>query len=429
VTDSGRSRRVVFATFGSLGDLHPYMAIALEWQRRGHDAVIATSKLYRDKVEREGIGFAAIRPDLSDLGDQAEVLKKVFDIRRGPEFMIREVMMRHLRASYEDMSAAARGADLVVSHVLTFSAPVVAEKLRIPWAGSALAPLSFFSAFDPPVLPPVPAMARLRGLGAAFHRPLFGLMKAITRSWTQPVHALRKEMGLTGSGQDPMYEGQYSPTLNLALFSPVFGPPQPDWPAKTVVTGFPFYDRQESDGGMPRGLLDFLDAGPAPIVFTLGSSAVMDAGRFYAESAEAARKLGSRAVLLIGNDPRNVPAEPLPEGVAAFQYAPYSGLFPRAAAIVHQGGVGTTAQALRAGRPMVVVPFGFDQPDNAARVGRLGISRTIRRARYDGGSVAAALQQLLADDAVEKRAGEIGRQVRSESGAESACDAIERVLR
>ena len=96
---------------------------------------------------------------------------------------------------------------------------------------------------------------------------------------------------------------------------------------------------------MPSELIRFLDAGPLPLVFTLGSSAVVDAGPFYDHSATAAKLLGRRAVLLVGKDPRNRPAT-LPDGIVAFDYAPFSELFPRAAAIVHQGGIGTTAQAM-----------------------------------------------------------------------------------
>src|SRR6185436_6166855 len=119
------------------------------------------------------------------------------------------------------------------------------------------------------------------------------------------------------------------------------------------------------------------------------------AGDFYQQSAAAAAELGQRAVLLIGRDPRNAPREPLPDGVQAAGYAPFSELFSRASAIVHQGGVGTTAQALRAGRPMLFVPFAHDQPDNAARVIRLGVARQIDRQQYRAKKVAAELRKLL----------------------------------
>ncbi len=217
-----------------------------------------------------------------------------------------------------------------------------------------------------------------------------------------------------------------APACVLALFSEVLGAPQPDWPPQAVQTGFAFFDRQDGRGLDPD-LSRFLDAGEPPIVFTLGSSAVMDAGRFYEESVAASRRLGRRAVLLIGElaADRNRPRDPLPEGVAAFGYAPYSELFPRAAAIVHQGGVGTTGQALRSGRPMLVVPWGHDQPDNAHRVARLGVARTIPRHRYSAATASEALRRLLDDPSYSTRAAEVGRRVRDEPGASAACDAIE----
>jgi len=154
----------------------------------------------------------------------------------------------------------------------------------------------------------------------------------------------------------------------------------------------------------------------------------MDAGNFYEQSIAAAERLGRRAVLLIGPDPRNKPRRPLPPQMAAFEYAPYSELFPRASAIVHQGGVGTTAQAMRSGRPMLVIPFAHDQPDNATRVVRLGIARTISRGRYNAGHAAHELRLLLENAAYAKRATEVGAQIRREDGVKAACDAIEAVL-
>jgi UDP:flavonoid glycosyltransferase YjiC (YdhE family) len=150
----------------------------------------------------------------------------------------------------------------------------------------------------------------------------------------------------------------------------------------------------------------------------------MTAGGFYHASAEAASRLGRRAVLLVGRDPRNLP-ERLPDGVAAFEYAPYSELLPRAAAVVHQGGVGTTAQTLRAGVPMLVMPFSHDQPDNAARAQRLGVGRSIGRHRYTVANVVAELKPLLRDPAYARSAREVGALIRREDGVARACEVIE----
>jgi rhamnosyltransferase subunit B len=244
-----------------------------------------------------------------------------------------------------------------------------------------------------------------------------------------PVYELRRELGLPRGGV-PILEGQHSPTLVLALFSRVLAGPRPDWPANTVVTGFPFYDRRDRAGdpaGTDPALLRFLEEGDPPVIFTLGSSAVFAAGDFYRDSVAAARALGRRALLLIGEE-RNRPAETLPAGVAAFEYAPYSEVLPRAAAVVHQGGVGTTGQALRAGVPQLVVPFGHDQFDNGARVARKKCGRVLPRRRYDARRAARELRALLGDDDYARGAAAAGRDVRAEDGTAAAVDSIERVL-
>jgi UDP:flavonoid glycosyltransferase YjiC (YdhE family) len=419
-------RRIVLTTFGSLGDLHPYIAVALGLQARGHGAVIATSGYYRKKIEALGLGFRAVRPDHPDLDADPGLVRRLLDRRKGSECVIREFVMPALRESYEDTLAAADGADLLVSHMLTFTTPLVAQKRGIPWASTFLQPLGFFSAYDPPVLPQVPFLAKLRFLGPSFHRALFWCARWSVRCWCEPWHRLRAEVGLPPTSESPLFEGQHSPSLVLALFSKLLADKQPDWPRQTVITGFPFYDR-DGEGGMPPELAQFLDAGPPPLVFTLGTSAVHDAGPFYEHSAAAARLLGRRAVLLVGQDPRNRPAS-LPGGVVASAYAPYSELFPRAAAVVHQGGIGTTAQAMRSGRPMLVMPYAHDQPDNAGRVSRLGIARTIARERYNPARAAAELRRLLNDPSYSQRAAVVGEQVRQDDGVRAACDALEGLL-
>lgn len=423
---TGKKKRIVLTTFGSLGDLHPYIALALGLQSRGHEAVIATSPFYRQKIKTLGIGFRPVRPDHPDLDANPDLVKRLMDPRRGTECVVREMVMPVLRQSYEDTLAATEGADLLVSHTLTFTTRLVAEKTGIPWASTMLQPIGFLSVYDPPVLPPAPFLSKFRFLGPTFHRLLFGFGKRSVRSWCDPWHHLRAEIGLPPVSDNPLFEGQHSPALVMALFSKVFAERQPDWPPQTIITGFPFYD-QDGEEELPPDLACFLDAGPVPIVFTLGSSAVLDAGSFYEYSAAAAKMLGRRAVLLIGKGTDNRPAS-LPEGVVAFDYAPFSSLFPRAAAIVHQGGIGTTAQAIRSGRPMLVMPYAHDQPDNAERLVRLGVARTISRQRYTPERAAAELRHLLDNPVYSERAAVVGKQVQQKDGVRAACDALESLL-
>ncbi|HEV3146029.1 MAG TPA: glycosyltransferase, partial [Gemmataceae bacterium] len=401
---------------GSLGDLHPYVAIALGLQARGHDVVVATGECYRPKIKALGFGFAAVRPNCDWVADPT-VMRRIMQPQRGLERIIREVLLPVLRQTYNDTLAAAEGADLLVSMQSNFASPLTAEKKGIPWVSAMHLPIGLASAYDPPVLPGFAAVSKsLRFLGPTFWRPLRGILTWATKFWAKPWYRFREEIGLpTNTKVNPLTDGQ-APLLHLALFSRQIMDKQPDWPPQTLVTGFPWYDRN-GDSTLPPELAQFLNGGPPPVVFTLGTAIAADAGAagFFTSSAKAAQLLGRRAVLIL-NEPRNRPAL-LPEGVLPINYAPFSELFPRAAAIVHHGGIGTTGLAMGSGRPMLVMPCAWDQPDNAERVVRLGIARTISRRRYTPARVAAELHRLLNNPTYVHRAAEVGAQVRQEDGA------------
>lgn len=184
----------------------------------------------------------------------------------------------------------------------------------------------------------------------------------------------------------------------------------------------------ESSASLTPELVRFLEEGEPPILFTLGSSAIWDAGNFYRESIAAAEQLGKRTILLTGNNPLNKPAESFPKNVFALAYAPYAQIFSRASVIVHHGGIGTTGQALRAGKPTLVMPFGGDQFDNGARIERLGVGRTIMRKQYTGKRAALELKRLSDDSSYERRAAELAQCIQAEDGVRFACDAIEGLL-
>jgi MGT family glycosyltransferase len=416
--------RIVFTTWGSLGDLHPFLALGVELRARGHEVSVATMPIWRDNVVRAGLGFHPLRPDVPPgEPDARDVVRRVLDPQKGPEYLFRELFAPHTRETYDDTLAAASGADVLVTHQLPLTGAVVAQKLGIPWVSAVLAPLSFLSAYDPPVLANAEWMQRVCALHPAIARTFFALGRTITKPWVDPIVKLRAQIGLP-AGEHALFSGQHSPRCVLALFSRALSAKLPDFPAQTLITGFPFYDA--ADAQPPdRELLRFLDAGDPPIVFTLGSSAVWVADDFYSVSIEAVKRLGRRALLLAGEE-ADALRPLLPAGIEAFNYAPHSAVMPRASLVVHQGGVGTTGQALRAGRPMIVVPFGQDQPDNARRCVRLGVARTIRRGRYTVDRVALELSALLDDPAAAERAQRVGEMVRGERGTELACDAIER---
>ena len=424
-------KRVVLSTFGSFGDVHPYIAIALELKLRGHDPLIATSEVYREKMAAAGIEFHPVRPEVPSY-DQPEVLAdliaRAMDPKTGGE-VVANMVVPHLRDIYEDLDAATNGADLLLTHPLPLVGPIIAQQKRVHWISSVLAPASFLSVYDPVVPPQWPSLYHAMRLSPWIGRAVMALAKIKLDKIMQPVYDLRAELGMP-RGEQPILNGQHSPTRVLALFSRLLAKPQPDWPPNTVVTGFPFYDRRDFFGEkeMPNGLMEFLNNGPAPIIFTLGSSAYWVARDFYRDSIESARALGRRALLLIGHS-RNALRSPLPDGVAAFEYAPYSEVLPRACAIVHQGGVGTTGQGMRSGQPVLIVPHAHDQFDNAARVERLGCGRVLSRPRYNAETAIRELRLLLEDPEYRESAARVRAVIRAEDGARVAADEIEKVLK
>ncbi|MFN2529756.1 MAG: glycosyltransferase [Pyrinomonadaceae bacterium] len=413
------SKRIVINTFGSFGDIHPYMAIAAELKTRGHQPVIATMEFYRGKIERAGLEFAPVRPNIPAPKEQDQkLIERIMEPKCGPRFLMEEIIFPAIRDAYDDLMSIAAGADLLITHPAAPAGPMVAHKTGLPWISTVLAPLSFFSAYDPPTPPFWPWLSKISVLGPRVMRLFLDTIKRGYKA--EQVQKVRINLGIADYG-NPMFEGQHSPFLVLAMFSPLFAAPQKDWPPQTEITGFAFYNGGD-EGELPSELEEFLVRGEAPIVFTLGTSAVWVASDFFEQSVVAATKLGRRAVLLIG-DERNQPLS-LPETVIAIDYAPYHVLLPRACAVVHHGGVGTTAQSLRAGVPSLIVPFAFDQVDNAMHAVRLGTSRTVYRRNYKGELVTRELELVMKAQYIE-RARVVGLTLKEEHGASRAADLIE----
>lgn len=355
-------------------------------------------------------------------------MSKAFHPLKGSEYILRKVFLPFLEQTFEDTLSIAREADLLVGHPVAFATPMAAEQLGKPWVSVILQPSLLLSAYDPPAVSGLPELDYFRVFGPRFWRAFFGFVKWVGRHWGTPINHLRRKLGLREL-RNPILDDMFSPWGNQAWFSRLMALPQPDWPANMLVTGYTFYDKLEPGAGLSPELNRFLDSGPPPVVFTLGSSAVFDAGRFYKESVVAVQELGRRAVLLIGSDPRNLPQTTLPPTIFVAEYAPFSQLFPRAAATVHQGGSGTTAQALASGRPMLVVPWSHDQPDNARRVVRLGVARTIPRHKYRAARLTSDLRMLLSDPTYGEAANRTAAEMAKEDGVRAACDGLEAALR
>jgi UDP:flavonoid glycosyltransferase YjiC (YdhE family) len=420
-----RPRRIVLATAGSLGDLHPFLALGMALRRRGHRAVIATNAMHREPVEAAGLEFSHMRPDPEDT---PQFHARYMDPKRGGEFVFRDYLAPAIRDSYADLARAVDGADLLVSQsLMALAAPLVAAKTGIRWASAVLQPMSFFSLHDRPNYLPIAPLSWACARHPELHARVFHYVRLHTANWIAPVLDYRRELGIA-TDLHPMYEGQHAGGRVLAMFPPLLGAPRPDWPAQAVQTGAALY--RDPGAELPPALRDFLARRDAPLaVFTLSSAASNAAGDFYRDSLKAAQALGLRALLIMGGlaDRTALPV-PLPDTVMRVAYAPFEAVFPHADVIVHSGGVATCAKALAAGKPQIVVPHAHDQLDNALRLAQAGAAQALPARRAKAPALRRALQRALGDADMRMRAAELARHAGDEEGAERACDVLEEML-
>jgi len=420
-------RHIVMATVGSQGDLFPFLAVGRELRQRGYRVTIGAHGIHRDAVAAAGLEYV-LASGIAEPEDKAAFAARAFHPWRGPRFVVRDLAAADVASSYEALAPVCADADAIVTSTLAFAGQILGETRRIAWLSAALSPAVFLSAFDPPAtgIDWLDRFLRTSPRRGAWVRRLG---ETVTSPWTKAVRHFRQSLGLAPVSVwgDPFHRGQHARDGVLAMYSPLLGRPPPDSPAHTVVTGYcryaPFADT------LPPDLRRFLDDGDAPLVFTLGSAAVHAGESFLHESMAVATALGRRAVLLTGSpEMRARLPSVLPEGVVAVEYAPHGALFSRAAAVIHHGGIGTTQEALRAGCPELVVPHGFDQPDNAARIVRLGVGDVLAASRYRADVAAVKLRRLLMDEGVATRAQRAAAVIRVEDGARVAADVIEQAI-
>jgi UDP:flavonoid glycosyltransferase YjiC (YdhE family) len=420
------AKRIVLATFGSPGDLYPFLAIGAELRDRGHQTIVATSALYRDHLAAAGLEFAPVRPDRSPTQQDPDFLDRVIRDRANPAAVFSAMFLPSLRESLEDLLVATEGADVVVAHTLASAARLAAEARGLPWISAVMQPMGYLSAYEPPLIGPPAISNVLRRLGPGVTRPVLKLARQLTDVWASEWHDLRAELGLASVQDHPLWEGQHSPIRSLGLFPRVLGEPQPDWPPQARITGFPFYRRPNQS--LEPKLREFLDHGEPPLVFTLGTTAINDPGSFFEESAAAIQRLGQRAIFFVGRGDQERYADVSPDAITV-SYAPHELVFPFARAIVHQGGIGTLSETLLAGKPMVIMPYGHDQADNAWRASRLGVARVVSRGRYRADVVDRELSRILDDPIPRVAALRVSREVSRERGGKRAADLIEAALR
>lgn len=208
--------RIVLNTFGSFGDVHPYLALSIELQRRGHECLVATAEIYRHKVTAEGVGFVPVRPDVGELLNEPELIRKLWHPRKGTVYLLRDYLCPRVEDSFADLREGCKEADLLLTHAANFAGPIVAESLNLKWLSVALQPAVFFSTHDPPVIAPAPWARHLYRLGSWTFASILAIARWQTRRWAEPALALRRRLGLD-TRANPLLEGQFSPRSTLDI--------------------------------------------------------------------------------------------------------------------------------------------------------------------------------------------------------------------
>jgi rhamnosyltransferase subunit B len=378
---------------------------------------VITNDYFRDQIAENGLGFITLgtRAEAEDLmGDP-----RLWHPRKGFGSIIEKALLPNVPRLFRIIEAQRGPGVVVAATTLCLGARVAQEKLGVPTATIHLQPSVMRSHFDNGRLGPFdmgPGMPRL------VKSALFWLIDNLfsERLIAPELNAFRSTLGLAPArGIFSSYI--HSPQLVLGLFPGWFAPPQPDWPANTHLAGFVLHDA----GGEKADQTEadaFLADGPPPLLVTAGSAA-MDRSEFFRRTVAACRSAGARA-MLVTNHPGQLP-DSLPPGIRAFPYLPFSRVLPRCAAIVHHGGIGTLAQAVKAAVPQLIIPNAHDQPDNGQRIERLGLGRMILPRAYRPNRAVRAIAELTGSAEIRRRCQEFAPRVDSTEALARACSLIE----
>jgi UDP:flavonoid glycosyltransferase YjiC (YdhE family) len=408
--------KILILPVGSAGDVHPLVGLGQVLRDHGHDVTVVLNEYFMELGRRAGLACV-------EMGSSQDFLRLANDPAiwhplKAFGHIFREGVSQLMREQYE-LIRTMRDTDdlLLIAPCLAFGARIAQEKFSLRCITVHLQPAVLWSAHASPGLPGYSPRGP-RWLKNGLFR--LGEKLFISRPVLPATNSFRSELGLGPIRR--ISQWWHSPDAVLGLFPAWYAPPQPDWPPNVVLTDFPMWDESQI-AELPEAVESFLAQGEPPIVFAPGSAMVFG-GEFFQTAVQVCRKLGRRGILL-SRFREHLPTS-LPDEVRHFEYIPFSQVLPRAAALVHHGGIGTTSQALAAGIPHLVRPMAHDQPDNALRVKRLGVGDWLHPSRFNVRTVCEKLTRLLESEAVGQSCARIAHRFAQRDGLELACAAIER---
>jgi sterol 3beta-glucosyltransferase len=414
---------ITVLTWGTRGDVQPYLALGLELERRGHRVVLALNQNHLPWLARVGLEVRALPLDVQ-AAFESEEARRWLAAGRTTVFLrwlssVEHGLREPLAAALVD---ACQGADLIVTtHLLAHRAAALAEKLDVPAVRVSTFPTAATGEYPTPFL--MNGMPRLPG--PALRRLSHRLIKTVAlRGQRADLQELRRHLGLQPLAGDAEEHLVARGIRTLNAVSPSLLPRPGDWPEDQVITGHcrlsPEARVALGEGGVPADLAAWLDAGPPPVFFGFGSMPVQDPPYTLAMVGEVCRRLGLRALVGAGWSQYGRPEDP---DLRVVESCNHDLVFPRCCAVVHHGGAGTTATGLTAGRPTVVASVFADQPLWGDRVARLGAGFTLPFQRLTAPRLAAALGSALTPEVVDT-ARALGQQMQAEDGLGATAAAV-----
>ena len=404
----------ILATVGTDGDIYPFLALGQVLRARGYRVTLATHEHFARKAAAADLEFCALvshaenevlleNPDLWH-----PVKSPVVIARWGVQFLERQY--HQLRKLAQEPHS------FLVAGIGVIAARLVQEKHAVSLASVALQPWVIASNTAPPVM-----MTGL-GLPAWAPQPIKNLYwRGVDQIglWLMgnELNSLRVSLDLPPVSR--VFRWWNSPQLVIGFFPEWYGPPQGDWIPQLRLAGFPG-GHSHSTSALAEEITQLCDAGPPPVAFTFGTG-MRHAHELFRQAVAACQSLGVRGIF-ITQSPDQLP-HPLPPYILLCAFAPFRNLFPRCAAVVHHGGIGTTADALASGIPQLILPFAFDQLDNAQRVQKLGVGNFLKASRRTPARIAGLLGRLLAPE-IQARAKALADNSFNQDGLEKAAEML-----
>lgn len=412
----------IVITVGTTGDMYPFISIAKALHNLGRKVTLMAPAFHRDLLRATGLPFIGIGTDEDYL--RAIANRNLWHFRKGFKVLFQDCRTPLRQVAETLCKLPVDQQHIVLAHPLTLAAASIAREkgANIKIAGAYLAPSNLRTCHDPMDIGPLKIP---RWLPISWRKWLWRAIDAavIDPAAVPEVNAARASFGLSPIKHFVAHMESVA-DLTVTLFPSWFSPAHADWPMPLLMGDFQLFD-STADEALPTEVTNFLAAGEAPIVFTPGSGN-HHASAYFTHAVHAIARLGRRAIFLTRH--RAQVPDVLPESILWQPYVPLSKLLPHAAAIVHHGGIGTTAEALHAGVPQLVAPFAWDQFNNGARVAALGAGEVIYASRLSAQKLEQKLQGILASHEMRSKCESVAARFSSRTGPEEICRDIENSL-